>query len=42
VHLVRNSVAHGIEGPADRAAAGKQEQGTVFLRAYHRGNHIYI
>jgi chemosensory pili system protein ChpA (sensor histidine kinase/response regulator) len=42
VHLVRNSVAHGIEGPADRAAAGKPEQGTVFLRAYHRGNHIYI
>ena len=42
VHLVRNSVAHGIEGPADRAAADKQEQGTVFLRAYHRGNHIYI
>lgn len=42
VHLVRNSVAHGIEGPADRAAAGKQEQGTVYLRAYHRGNHIYI
>jgi len=42
VHLVRNSVAHGIENPADRAAAGKPEQGTVFLRAYHRGNHIYI
>jgi len=42
VHLVRNSVAHGIEGPADRTAAGKQEQGTVYLRAYHRGNHIYI
>jgi chemosensory pili system protein ChpA (sensor histidine kinase/response regulator) len=42
VHLVRNSVAHGIEGPADRAASGKPEQGTVFLRAYHRGNHIYI
>jgi chemosensory pili system protein ChpA (sensor histidine kinase/response regulator) len=42
VHLVRNSVAHGIEGPADRVAAGKQEQGTVSLRAYHRGNHIYI
>ncbi len=42
VHLVRNSVAHGIEAPADRAAAGKPEQGTVYLRAYHRGNHIYI
>jgi len=42
VHLVRNSVAHGVEKPADRAAAGKPEQGKVSLRAYHRGNHIYI
>jgi chemosensory pili system protein ChpA (sensor histidine kinase/response regulator) len=42
VHLVRNSVAHGIE-PADvRRAAGKSEAGRVSLRAYHRGNHIYI
>jgi chemosensory pili system protein ChpA (sensor histidine kinase/response regulator) len=42
VHLVRNSVAHGIE-PADiRRAAGKAEAGKVSLRAYHRGNHIYI
>jgi chemosensory pili system protein ChpA (sensor histidine kinase/response regulator) len=42
VHLLRNSVAHGIEFPADRAAAGKSETGRVTLRAYHRGNHIYI
>jgi chemosensory pili system protein ChpA (sensor histidine kinase/response regulator) len=42
VHLVRNSVAHGIETPADRLATGKAEQGRVTLRAYHRGNHIYI
>jgi chemosensory pili system protein ChpA (sensor histidine kinase/response regulator) len=42
VHLVRNSVAHGIEHPEDRAAAGKPELGKVSLRAYHRGNHIYI
>jgi chemosensory pili system protein ChpA (sensor histidine kinase/response regulator) len=42
VHLVRNSVAHGIELPEDRTGAGKPEQGTVTLRAYHRGNHIYI
>jgi chemosensory pili system protein ChpA (sensor histidine kinase/response regulator) len=42
VHLVRNSVAHGIEVPADRLAKGKAEQGHVMLRAYHRGNHIYI
>lgn len=42
VHLVRNSVAHGIEAPRDREASGKLETGTVQLRAYHRGNHIYI
>jgi chemosensory pili system protein ChpA (sensor histidine kinase/response regulator) len=42
VHLVRNSVAHGIERPEDRIAAGKPEMGRVSLRAYHRGNHIYI
>ena len=42
VHLVRNSVAHGIEAPENRAPCGKAEQGKVMLRAYHRGNHIYI
>jgi len=42
VHLVRNSVAHGIEPSDERAWAGKSEQGKVLLRAYHRGNHIYI
>jgi chemosensory pili system protein ChpA (sensor histidine kinase/response regulator) len=42
VHLVRNSVAHGIETPEDRVAAGKPDHGRVTLRAYHRGNHIYI
>jgi chemosensory pili system protein ChpA (sensor histidine kinase/response regulator) len=42
VHLVRNSVAHGVEPPEMRAANGKPEQGKVSLRAYHRGNHIYI
>jgi chemosensory pili system protein ChpA (sensor histidine kinase/response regulator) len=42
VHLVRNSVAHGIERAEDRLRAGKPEQGKILLRAYHRGNHIYI
>jgi len=42
VHLVRNSVAHGIELPDGRSLAGKPELGRVTLRAYHRGNHIYI
>jgi chemosensory pili system protein ChpA (sensor histidine kinase/response regulator) len=39
---LRNSVAHGIEFPAERTASGKTEGGRVTLRAYHRGNHIYI
>src|SRR5438132_10176395 len=42
VHLVRNSVAHGIELPESRREADKSEVGRVTLRAYHRGNHIYI
>jgi chemosensory pili system protein ChpA (sensor histidine kinase/response regulator) len=42
VHLVRNSVAHGIELPDGRSLADKPETGRVTLRAYHRGNHIYI
>ncbi len=42
VHLVRNSVAHGIEHGAERRTTGKSEAGKVSLRAYHRGNHIYI
>jgi chemosensory pili system protein ChpA (sensor histidine kinase/response regulator) len=42
VHLVRNSVAHGIERPENRLTAGKPDTGKVSLRAYHRGNHIYI
>jgi chemosensory pili system protein ChpA (sensor histidine kinase/response regulator) len=42
VHLVRNSVAHGIEHSGDRTAAGKSSTGNIMLRAYHRGNHIYI
>jgi len=42
VHLVRNSVAHGIERAGTRRSTGKSEIGTVSLRAYHRGNHIYI
>ncbi|MGH9491976.1 MAG: hybrid sensor histidine kinase/response regulator [Terriglobales bacterium] len=42
IHLVRNSVAHGLERTEERVQAGKPEQGTVAVRAYHRGNHIYI
>ncbi|MBC7623966.1 MAG: chemotaxis protein CheW [Aeromicrobium sp.] len=41
-HLVRNSVDHGIESPADRAAAGKPVQGTITLSARHQGGSIVI
>ncbi len=42
VHLIRNAVDHGIESIADRVSAGKPEVGTVHLRAYHAGNHVFI
>jgi two-component system chemotaxis sensor kinase CheA len=42
VHLVRNSVDHGIEMPAVRTAAGKPATGTVHLTAYHKGGNITV
>jgi two-component system chemotaxis sensor kinase CheA len=42
LHLVRNSFDHGLESPAERKNAGKQEVGTIELRAEQRGNHIVI
>ena len=42
MHCVRNSVDHGIETPAVRKAAGKPEEGTVFLKASNEGNMIVI
>ncbi len=42
VHLVRNSLDHGIETPEVRRAAGKPETGTVELNAYHKGGNIVI
>src|SRR5215471_10632096 len=41
-HMVRNSADHGLETPAERAAAGKPEIGTIRLSAYHEGGHIII
>jgi chemosensory pili system protein ChpA (sensor histidine kinase/response regulator) len=41
-HLVRNAVAHGIERGDVRRASGKSEKGHIAVRAYHRGNHIFI
>ena len=42
VHLVRNSIDHGIEMPDVRAKNGKSEMGTVHLNAYHQGGNIVI
>jgi two-component system, chemotaxis family, sensor kinase CheA len=42
IHMVRNSVDHGLETPEDREAAGKPRPGTVSLLASHRGNSVVI
>ena len=41
-HLVRNSLDHGLESPADRVAKGKSANGTITLRAFHQGGNIII
>lgn len=41
-HMVRNSGDHGIETPKERIAAGKPEEGTILLNAFHEGGHIII
>lgn len=42
VHLIRNSIDHGIESPSTRTHAGKAEEGKLTLRAFHSGNHVFI
>lgn len=42
VHLVRNSLDHGIEMPEKRVAAGKDEMGKITLNAFHQGGNIVI
>lgn len=42
VHIIRNSVDHGVESPEVRVASNKIETGTVALKAYHEGNSIVI
>ncbi|MBU1927946.1 chemotaxis protein CheA, partial [bacterium] len=42
VHIIRNSCDHGIEMPNVRIAAGKEETGTIGLKAYNEGNQIVI
>ena len=42
VHIIRNSCDHGVEMPEDRVAKGKDETGTITLKAYNEGNQIVI
>jgi two-component system, chemotaxis family, sensor kinase CheA len=42
VHLLRNALDHGLETTEERIASNKPEEGKVFLKAYHSGNHVFI
>jgi two-component system chemotaxis sensor kinase CheA len=42
IHLLRNSLDHGIESPSERAKKGKPTKGTILLKAAHEENHIVI
>ncbi|MCK5541189.1 MAG: chemotaxis protein CheA [Desulfobacterales bacterium] len=42
VHMIRNSVDHGIESKQDRQKSGKPAIGSIALRAYHKGGNIII
>lgn len=42
MHMVRNSVDHGIEPPEEREPAAKPEQGLVVLSAYHKGGNVCV
>lgn len=41
-HLVRNSVDHGIESPEERAAAGKDPEGNITIKAFHDAGQVNI
>ncbi|MDM8535296.1 chemotaxis protein CheA [Desulfobacterales bacterium HSG17] len=42
VHMIRNSVDHGLEKPEDRLAVGKDQMGSIQLKAFHKGGNIVI
>ena len=42
LHMIRNSVDHGIEQPEVRASRGKPSEGVIHLRAYHQGGNVVI
>ena len=42
MHIIRNALDHGLEGPDERSAAGKSEEGTIELSAVAQGNHVVV
>ena len=42
VHMIRNSIDHGIEKPEVRVQRGKPAHGTITLKAFHQGGNIVI
>ncbi|MDD4050907.1 MAG: chemotaxis protein CheA [candidate division Zixibacteria bacterium] len=40
MHMIRNSVDHGIESPEERVAAGKPRTGQITIKAYHKGGNV--
>ena len=42
VHLIRNAIDHGLEGPIERVRRGKPEAGVLTLRAFHQAGHIVV
>ena len=42
VHIIRNAIDHGVETPEERLLAGKSEEGTVEVMAFHEGNYLVI
>jgi two-component system, chemotaxis family, sensor kinase CheA len=42
IHLIRNAVSHGIQVPDERLRVGKPAEGTVTIRAFHRGNQVVV
>ncbi|MCX5807254.1 MAG: chemotaxis protein CheA [Proteobacteria bacterium] len=42
IHIIRNSVDHGVETPEERRHAGKEEKGQLSISAYNEGNHVII
>ena len=42
IHVIRNSVDHGVEMPEERVERGKPQKGTLSVKAYNEGNHVIL